>query len=61
MQCLPLGILQLIYSQRTSSDGSKEFGTMAALSLITTFLMLGMKIAGIVRLPTLLLYDSSCV
>lgn len=52
MQCLPLGILQLIYAQRVEKS---DF--MDSLSLITTWLMLGMKISKIGELPTLWRYQ----
>ena len=60
VQCLPLGILQVIFSQRASSSGTGQgFGMMAAVSLVTTWFLLGMKLKGVGQLPTLLLYDPS--
>lgn len=45
-ECIPLGILQIIYTQR-----AKMPGVMGILSLVSTALMLGLKIAKVSTLP----------
>lgn len=45
-ECLPLGILQILYSQRIKS----KLATIDILSLVTSWLMLGLKVSA----PTVL-------
>merc|ERR1711918_50908 len=49
-ECLPLGILQIIYSLRVAKLNSEKINLMGTLSLITTWFMFGSKVAKIPEL-----------
>lgn len=56
LECVPLGCLQIIFILRTAKLGTSDMDAMGIMSLVTTWCMLGMKLAKVPELRQLWAY-----